>query len=52
MEEKELVIYFYESFDQVVQLIKELGGVQTDFSDVLYDHTIDTAYDLPESTYQ
>lgn len=52
MEEKELVIYFYESFDHVVHLLQELGGVQTDFSEVLYDHSMEVSYDFSESTYQ
>lgn len=51
MEEKELVIYFYESFDLVVHLLKEMGAVQTDFSEVIYSHKVDEESDYADSSY-
>jgi cyanophycin synthetase len=45
MEQGELVIYFYEDFDSVVENLQSRGGYQTDISTILHEHSIEEVDD-------
>lgn len=50
MEASELVIYFYESFDETLKVLSEMGAVETSFTSLIYDFTKDNF--LTEVAYQ